>query len=155
MTVWGKYRFVQGSVSFSAGGFIVLPTGSEDDGLGTGNMVPGAFGGVRVTAGPGFFVGDLTLRFNQDADILDTHVDAKTSTAFAGGYMWLPWHDWAFSGELSVESERFSNSDSDFRVTAGAQFVGIKHSRLRGALGVGLTDGAPTYELILGYAYAF
>lgn len=155
LTAWGKYRFVQGNVSVAAGGLLVLPTGSEDDGLGTGELIPGVFGGVRIAAGPGFIVGDLTVMFNSDAEILGETIEANTSTTVGGGYMWHPYQEWAFSGEVTIASERFDSTDSDFRVTAGAQYVGYSHSILRGMLGIGLSDGAPDLEVAFGYAYTF
>src|SRR5437867_2576992 len=155
LTVWGKYRFLEGSPSVTAGAFLTLPTGSEDDGLGTGKVTPGAFGAFRVKAGDGYFLGDLALRFNRDADILKRSLNGKVSTFIGGGYIWDAYENWAFSGEITVESERYSGASSDFRATAGVQFEGIKHSFLRGAASLGLSDGAPDFEIILGYAYTF
>ena len=73
---------------------------------------------------------------------------AKVSTSF----------NW--TGEVTVESDRFSDAPglpaaSDIRATAGAQWLFAKHHILRAALSAGLSDGAPSYELIGGYAYWF
>lgn len=155
LTVWGKYRFLEGDLSISAGLLLDLPTGSEDDGLGTGKVVPGLFGGIRAKVGPGSLAGSAGLRFTRDASIADEGRNGKTSTFLGGGYLWEPVEDLAVSGELTVESERFDGASSDFRITAGAQWLGIPHSSLRGALSVGLTDAAPDFEIILGYAYSF
>ncbi len=155
ITVWGKYRFLDGPVAAAAGLFVTLPTGSEDKGLGTGEVDWAIFGGTRVKAGSGYFDGNVTMRFNHDATVLNQELDGKTSISLAAGYMWQPYKDWAFSGELTADSERYAGASSDFRVTAGAQFLGLKHSRLRGAASLGLTDGAPNFEVILGYAFAF
>jgi hypothetical protein len=63
---------------------------------------------------------------------------------------------------VTAVSETFDDSDSsfpvgssDFRLTGGIQFLGLAHQFLRGGLAVGLSDGAPDFELIFGYAYHF
>lgn len=170
LTVWGKYRFLSGDVSLSAGGSLDLPTGSEDDGLGTGKIVPVVFGAIRANAGVGQVMGEVGLRFNRDATLLDARFKGRTSTFLGGGYIWEPVDDLAVSGEVTVESERFDGGESeplspggsrvpagssDFRATAGVQWLGVPHSAFRGAFSLGLTDGAPDFELILGYAYHF
>jgi len=155
LSLWGKYRFLDGPVMVTAGGSLDLPTGAENDGLGTGKLVPTIFGAVRAKVGDGAVLGDVGFRFNRDSTIIDTRFNGKTSTFIGGGYVWEPVQDLAVSGEVTVESERFDETDSDIRVTAGAQWLGIAHSVLRGAVAVGLSDGAPDFELILGYAYTF
>ena len=155
LTVWGKYRFLEGPVSASGGILLDLPTGSHNDGLGTGKLVPALFGAIRARAGEGSIIGSLGVRFNHDATMLDVRNRANTSTFLGGGYIWEPLEDLGVSGEVTVESERFKDTSSDIRATAGAQWYGISHSVLRGGISIGLSDGAPDFELILGYAYTF
>lgn len=163
LTAWGKYRIVEKEgVTFTAGVQMTLPTGSEEDGLGTGKVVPGAFGAVRVKAGDGYFLGDVGFKFNHDATILGSDLNGRNSTFIGGGYIWEAYEDWVVSGEITVESERFDDTDSpfalgssDFRATGGIQFLGLSHSFLRGGVSIGLSDGAPDFELIVGYAYHF
>ena len=139
----------------TAGASFSLPTGSESSGLGTGKLVPSIFGAMRMQVGDGSILGEVGFRFNHDATILDTQLRAKTSTFLGGGYIWEPAKSLAVSGELTVESERWDGASSDFRLTGGVQWLGLPHSVLRGALSAGLSDGAPDYEIILGYAYTF
>jgi hypothetical protein len=41
LNLWGKYRFYnRDGLSFTAGVLLTVPTGSEDDGLGTGEVIP-------------------------------------------------------------------------------------------------------------------
>lgn len=163
LTLWGKYRFYhKGGLSITAGALLTLPTGSEDDGLGSGNVVPGGFAAVRVKAGDGYFLGSAGIRFNQDATVLNSDLNGRNSTFFGGGYIWEAYEDWVVSGEITCESERYDDSDSpfaigssDFRATGGIQFVGLAHQSLRGGVSIGLSDGAPDFELIFGYAYHF
>jgi hypothetical protein len=156
ITAWGKYRFVDSSQMFvTAGALVQIPTGSNDDGLGTGEFNWGVFGSMRVKAGPGSILGDVTFGFNHDATVLGFQVNGKTSTTLGVGYMWEAYEDWAFSGEVVAGSERYEGASSNFSVTGGVQFIGLKHMYFRGALAFGLTDGAPNYQITLGYAYAF
>jgi hypothetical protein len=163
LTVWGKYRFFNSNgVSVTAGALLTLPTGSEDDGLGSGNVVPGGFAAVRVKAGDGYFLGEAGIRFNQDATILNSDLSGRNSTFFGGGYIWEAYENWVVSGEVTAESERYDDSDapfsigsSDFRGTGGIQFLGLPHQFLRGGVSLGFSDGAPDFELIFGYAYHF
>jgi len=155
MLVWGKYRFLNGPTQVSAGAFITLPTGDEEDGLGTGEVNFGFFGGIRVQAAGGYVMGAASVNFWQDAEVFGAEINGKTGASLGGGYMYTALEDWAFSGELTVESERYDGFDSDFRVTGGAQYTGMRRSYLRGAVSLGLTDGAPDFEIILGYAFAF
>jgi hypothetical protein len=162
LTMWGKYRFFDtGTVSVTAGALLTLPTGSDDDGLGTGEVGPAGFAAVRVKAGDGYFLGEAGIRFNQDASIFETELDGRNSTFFGGGYLWEGYENWVFSGEVTAESERFEDDDSvfdlgasDFRGTAGVQYL-FPHQFLRGAVSLGFSDGAPDFELIFGYAYHF
>ena len=156
LTIYGKYRFLhQGHFDVTAGASFSLPTGSESSGLGTGKLVPSIFGAMRMQVGDGSILGEVGFRFNHDATILDTQLRAKTSTFLGGGYIWEPAKSLAVSGELTVESERWDGASSDFRLTGGVQWLGLPHSVLRGAVSAGLSDGAPDYEIILGYAYTF
>lgn len=155
LTLWGKYRLLEGSVALSVGGTLDLPTGSESDGLGTGKVVPAVFGAFRTRVGDGSVMGEAGFRFNRSATLVDTGFRGKTSTFLGGGYVWEPVEDLAVSGEVTVESERFKDASSDFRATAGAQWLGVAHSVFRGAVAIGLSNGAPDFELILGYAYTF
>lgn len=155
LTAWGKYRILNGPVTFSAGALLTLPTGSEDEGLGTGEVTPGVFASFRAKAGDGYFMGNAAMRIFSDATILNIDFDGQTSAFLGGGYIWEAYEGWVFSGELTVESEHYDELNSDFRATAGVQYVGFKHHYLRGATSIGLTDGAPDFELILGYAYSY
>ena len=101
-------------------------------------------------------------RFNQDSDILNSDLSGRNTSFFGGGYIWEAYENWVLSGEVTAESERYDDSDSpfpigssDFRLTGGVQFLGLAHQFLRGGVSVGLSDGAPDFELILGYAYHF
>ena len=157
---FGKYRVMLEPVQLAFGASVTLPTGSKDDGLGTGKVVPMVFGAVRKELGNYIAVAHLGLRFNPDVDLLSTHLNGKTSTSIGGGIIAKVSTSFNWTGEVTVESERFSDAPglpaaSDIRATAGAQWLFAKHHILRAALSAGLSDGAPSYELIGGYAYWF
>ena len=88
LTLWGKYRFINGPVAVTAGTYIVLPTASNDDGLGTGQVNWALFGAARVKTGPGYFDGSITVQFNHDATVMGQPLNGKTSFTLAANYMW-------------------------------------------------------------------
>jgi hypothetical protein len=132
-----------------------FPTGSEDNGLGNGNFTPGIFGSVRMKVEDGYFLGTVAFTFYGDATILNTDVQGKTATLLGGAYIWEWYPGWLFSGEVTAQSEPYEGYPSDFRATGGVQYVGLKHHIFRGAIELGLSDGAPDFQLIVGYAYTF
>ena len=72
------------------------------------------------------------------------------------GAVLIPIHsELMFVGEARFEDERFDRLDSDTRVLGGLNWKPWNRGMLRGAIAVGLTDGAPDWQLIGGYAYAF
>jgi hypothetical protein len=155
LLTWAKYRFYDGPVQVTGGVTFSLPTGSDSAGLGNGEFTPGIFGSVRMKVEDGYFLGTVAFNFYGNATILDTEVDGKTATLLGGAYIWEGYPNWLFSGEVTAQSELYEGYPSDFRATAGAQYLGVKHSIFRGAVEVGLSDGAPDFQLILGYAYTF
>jgi hypothetical protein len=170
--VFGKYRIMTDPLQLTFGASLTLPTGSEDDGLGTGELVPAVFAAVRGDLGDIVGVAHLGLRFNKDAEILDEQLDldSKTSTFLGGGLIFPTSDSFSWSVEATVESKRFKDPrfkpkgssssrsvelDADIRLTGGVHWTFSRHNMLRGAAGVGLADGAPDLELIGSYVYSF
>ena len=100
-------------------------------------------------------VAHLGFRFNRDAEVLRRSLDAKTSTFLGAGFIAVLSNEFNWTGELTVETKRFREGDSDIRLTAGAQWTFSPHNTLRGGASVGLSDAAPDFELIGGYVYSF
>ncbi len=163
--IYGKYKLKTEPFEFTLGALATLPSGDEDEGRGTGKVNVELFGSSKKDYGDFIITGIFGLRLNRDAEILardilpglrmGVRLDAKTSVLLGGGIIFPFSDNLAFSGELSVESERYDQIDSDIRLTPGIQFKTFENSLLRAGLGIGLSDGAPDFEVILSYVYTF
>lgn len=147
--IWvsGKYRIdnvFQGNTAFSAGGYITLPTGSED--VGQSNFNFGAFGAIRHPLD-----NQLTLTGVLGLDFIENILDDRESSLLLGGgviYDYDPKLN--FVGELKIQTE------GDYAMlTAGTDYALQANGRVRGALGVGLDDGAPDLALLASYLFFF
>ena len=153
--VYGKWQFYRNPVQFAIGAELSLPTGDEDNGLGTGEVDPAIFASVRKDLQDVTLTGMFGFRFNNDAEIGGGSVDGKTSIFLGGGAMFPVAERFSLSGELTVETERYENADSAVELTAGAYWFASDGFTLRGGLGIGLDDGAPDWQLIVGAAWHF
>ena len=157
MTIWGKWQLFHNPVQFTIGVELFLPTGDEDDLLGTGEFDTAVFAAVRKNLSEVYLTGHIGFRFNGDSNVgsnlgpgFTRSLDGKTSVLLGGGAMFPVRKKLAVSGELTVETERYEQQDSRVELTLGGYYFAGKHMTLRGALGFGLTDDSPDYELILG-----
>ena len=57
--------------------------------------------------------------------------------------------------ETEYEGERFKSGEPDFRVLGGINLHGVGRGMIRAAAAVGLDDGAPDAQIIVGYATEF
>ncbi|NIR50569.1 hypothetical protein GWO43_18695 [candidate division KSB1 bacterium] len=157
LRVVGLYHFpTRTSVKISAGGFIVLPIGSEDLGQEEGNF--GVFGAVRYPVTPGTVViGSLSLDFLEGIPVegggwpvLFVGGDRETVLRFGGGVI----HE--ITNEVSVVGELNFTTEGEFGLlTGGVDYALRNGGRVRGSLGVGLDDGAPDVSLIVTFLQAF
>jgi hypothetical protein len=153
--LWGKYRFGRQSDSaVSVGAFLSLPTGSKNDGLGSGTTDPGVFlsGGVH-TRGNAFVQGHVGLRWNGEYDAFGVRRDGKTSIliGFGGVVPASPGFDTFAS--FALETERYDGGDSFAQVTLGGRWKISPAWRLQAQAGVGLADAAPRLSLGFGAVY--
>jgi hypothetical protein len=139
----------------SVGAILTIPTGDDTAGLGTDSFGLTLFGSLRHKLGEGVFTAHADLRMNQDGNIGLTSLEGKTSGQVGVGLI-VPLSDtFAVVGEANLESERFDGVDSDFRLLGGAAWRVSNRGVFRGALTLGLTDGAPDAQILLAYAYVF
>ena len=161
MDVWAKWQIFHNPVQFSVGLDLSLPTGKEEDFLGTGEFDIGVFGSVRKNLEQAYITGYFGIRANSDAKLgprgtpLEVNLDGDTSIFLGGGVM-FPLNDrFSLSGELQVETERYKGSSSFIDLTVGAFWYVTKKTTLRGGLAFGLEDAAPDFELTVGFAWHF
>lgn len=162
LDVWGKWVFpTRQNTSFAAGVIATVPTGDETSGLGYDSFSAKAFGSLRYQLPNAVFTANVGLRKNQDGHIGPPgpggDLDGKTSASFGAGIVVPVSQQVTLIGEVGVESERFDapGLDSDTRILGGVNWSPTGRGIFRGALGAGLTDGAPDFTVTLGYAYTF
>jgi len=158
LDVWGKYYFAtpSGTTEFAAGAVVTVPTGDDTAGLGFDAFALGGFGSMRYNAKRFSWTGKIGLRLNEDGAILGSaDVDGETSASIGAGVIW-PWSkSVGFVGEVNYEDGRFEGADADTRALAGIQWHLSDRALLRGSATVGLSDGAPDLQALVGYAYTF
>jgi hypothetical protein len=157
LDLWAKYHFgAGGTTEFAVGGVATIPTGDDAVGLGFDSFAFGAFGSFRHRSKRFVFTGNLGINSNGGGQVFGNNLSGETS--FIGGFgMLIPTGGKVtFVGEARYESERFDGFDSDSRLLGGVNLgVGNGGGVFRAALAVGLTDGAPDGQLIVGYAATF
>ncbi len=161
-TAWAKWQFFHNPVQFTVGVEVFLPTGNEDDYLGSGEFDFGFFGAVRKNLEDAYLTGHFGFRVNGDSTVDGNDLEGDTSIFLGGGVM-FPIHErFSLSGELRVETERYDNdlgavphSDSAIDLTVGGYWYATKRSTVRGGVALGLEDGAPDWQFIAGYAWHY
>jgi hypothetical protein len=141
LDVYGRYNFYnQKQTNISVGGMITLPIGSDD--VGQGNLNFGAFGALRHSLQNNIvLVGTLGLFFMEGVDD-----DYDSNLLFGGGTIYKVNEQLNIVGELNIWSK------NDYMMLSGGVDYLLGNGRLRGALGIGLDDGAPDITLIGSYS---
>ncbi len=164
LTVAGRYLvYEENNLKATAGGFLTLPIGSEDAGF--SNLDFGAFGALRYGLSNGMVItGTLGLDFYETFTYTGgsfnvitgeftepkKETEYKTSLVLAGGAIYPT------SDQLSIVGELMIKTDVDYgMLSGGVDYKMNSNGRVRGALGLGLDDGAPDLLLILSYLMAF
>lgn len=154
--VYGRYNvYNKDQTNISAGALLSLPIGSED--VGQGNLNFGPFGAVRHTLNEQmvlvgtiglFFFEKTEFEFNQNTFELEEKTSYDNTLNIGVGTIYTVNPQLNLVGELSLRSE------GDYMLlSAGADYM-LGKGRLRGALGLGLDDGAPDFMLMGGYSMA-
>jgi hypothetical protein len=86
-------------------------------------------------------------------------LDGKVSAELGVGFIFPMSETISLVAEGQVETEQYKNAgdigDTDTRILGGVDWKLGANGMFRGALGLGITDGAPDTQLILGYAARF
>lgn len=157
LDVWGKWNLgtAEGKTDFAVGALATVPTGDDTAGLGFDAFDFEVFGALRHRAANATIAAHLGVRGNGDGQIRGADLDGKTSAAFGAAILYPASDTVSLVGEISVETERFRQLDSDTRILGGVNWRAFDRGVLRGAVAVGITDGAPDVQLIAGYAFTF
>lgn len=143
--VYGRYLFVsQQQVKFSGGAYLTLPVGSED--IGQGNTNFGFFGALRYgVSRQVVLTGTLGLDFFEAGDD-----DRETSLNLGFGTII------GATNELNIIAELLLETETDYTALSGGvdyQISSMGH--IRGALILGVDDGAPDLGISGGFLFMF
>ena len=145
LMVVGRYCLEPGRTRISAGGYLTLPVGEEE--VGQGHLNLGFFGALRHPLDRGMVLTgalgvDFLERGNRD--------DRETSLFLGGGVIYPRDDRLRLIGELTLQSDvdyMLLSGGADYRLGGGG--------KVRGALGVGLDDGAPDVTLSGSFLFSF
>jgi hypothetical protein len=159
LDVWGKWNFGSPGgnrkTEFAVGAVATVPTGDDTAGLGEDAFHFGLFGSFRHRMDGADVTGYAGLRANGNGNISGFPLEGKTSALLGAGIV-IPVKDrLSVIGETTLETERFERTDEDFRVLGGINWHATDRGIVRGAVGLGLTDGAPDAQIVFGYAHTF
>ncbi|MDW7682381.1 MAG: transporter [bacterium] len=163
--VYGRYNIItQDALNFSAGALVTLPIGEEK--VGQSNLNFGAFGAIRYSLDNGFVLtGNLGIIFYET-----TTTDYKQTGTDQWGYPIYEYVEetnrenylnlgfggiYTVSPELNIVGELTIKTEMDYMMLSGGVDYLLGTGRLRGALGLGLDDGAPDFQIMLGYGLSF
>ena len=140
----GRYMFDVDVVDLAAGAFFELPIGTDD--VGAGDFDFGFYGAIRHGLSD-----KIMLTGNLQANIIKTGGnDREFSLAVGLGSIIN------VSERLNVIPELLLESESDFTALSGGVDYRIKDiGHIRGALIVGVDDGAPDIGITAGFLYPF
>lgn len=143
LLVAGRYLLSNAAAKITAGGYVTLPIGSEDIGQGALNF--GFMGAMRYPLENGMVVtASLGLDFVEIAD------DHENSLRIAGGAIY------PVNAELNAVGELVIKTEGDYMLlSAGADYKLEGLGKVRGALGLGLDDGAPDFVIMASYLMNF
>lgn len=161
LDVWGKYHLGQtgDATEFALGGLATVPTGDDAAGLGYDSFAVEGFGSLRHRFPEWILSVQAGVRFNGDGQIFagegQVDLDGKTSPVVGLGAIYPVSDQVSLVAEARFEGERFDGGDSDVRALGGVNWRGFNRGMIRGAVSVGLADGAPDVQLLAGYAVSF
>lgn len=160
--LFGRYNVAQnGPLNFSAGGMITLPVGSDK--IGQGNLDFGFFGAARYQLENGLVLaGNLGIVFYEfqtteykqtgpnpwDYDLVESSERDNYLNIGVGGI-------YPVNEQLNAIGELTLKSGMDYMMLSGGVDYLLGNGRVRGAIGLGLDDAAPDFQLMLSYGLTF
>jgi len=162
LDLWGKYHLGgTEDLEFAVGGVATIPTGDETAGLGYDSFGVSAFGSMRYRLNKVVLAAHVGLRFSGDGSYRGEDADGETEP-LAGVGVIFPFSDRiAGVGEFVFRDGRLDGknfdaiSKDDTRALAGINWRPGGRGMIRAALAAGISDGAPDFQFIAGYAAEF
>lgn len=161
LDVFGKYLVMDGpTTKMVAGVLLNLPIGSDKI-FGNSTFDIEAFGALRYALEKMVILGNFGFRMNGSIDLgldipgIDDEIDGELSILFGGGMLYPVNENVTLTGEFTFETDRYENADGPIQLTPGVDYTLASGLKLRGALSLGLSDGAPDFVLQAGAAKNF
>lgn len=154
--ITGRYLIKPGPTQIAAGGYATLPIGSED--VGQGHLNFGAYGAVRHqlekmtitgTVGLNFYEIEKLGDFDFETGEFKKETDRENYLSIGAGVIY-PVND-----ALHVIGELNMKTDIDYMLLSGGVDYNMGNVSYRGALGIGLDDGAPDLQIMASYLLHF
>jgi hypothetical protein len=164
LDLWAKWHLgaMNAQTEFALGALATIPTGDDNAGLGNDSFDIQGFGSVRFRADQLILSGTAGVRANGDGQRFGGEnapfgfeTNGKTSVLLAAGGLSPVSDVLTVTGEIRLETERVEGADSDVRLSVGANWRPFNRGIVRGAVAIGVSDGAPDAQLLVGYAYTF
>lgn len=158
LDLWAKMRLDSGieELEFTVGGVVTVPTGDDTAGLGFDAFALSGFGAVRRAYPEAIVSAHLGVRLSGDGSVLGSPELDGEPAILAGVGVIAPLSDrLSVVGELDFEGKRFDGGENDARLLGGVNWRLRNSATLRGALAIGLADGAPDLQATVGYAVRF
>ncbi len=155
--VGARYNVMPGKTNISAGGYATLPIGEEKVGYGSLNF--GGYGSLRHPLDNGMvitgtfgldFIEVTTEDFDWETGESSEDTEYETSITLAGGAIYPINEQMAAVGELMLRTEY-----DYMMLSGGVDYTLEMGSRVRGALGIGLDDGAPDLMFKVSFLHFF
>lgn len=159
LTLLGKYNLNPAPVNISVGGYATVPVGSDKAGAGHLNF--GGFGALRYPVSKFLAISGVAgLDFREVKRLTVTNYDPgdpsnlqlkeendyETSLLLGGGFILALNRQLHIVGELNIWSEGHYGL-----LSGGIDYALSPYARIRGALGLGLSSGAPDIKLMGSY----
>ena len=153
--VYGRYTVSEGpTMRIVAGGMLNLPVGSDKIGEGTFDFE--GFGAMRYAMTKGVILGHFGLRINGSQEMETgfgtVDVDRELQILLGGGILYPLSEMATLTGEFDFESSEYEDGDSSIQLAPGIDYQLASGLKIRGALALGLSDGAPDMVLMAGVA---
>lgn len=141
LALYGRYELpVQTDATVAIGAEFTLPVGEED--VGAGNFDLNVFGAVRYDAD-----GNATLFGHAGVQSIERGNDREAGLLLGGGILVPLTEELALVGELAL-----GTASESAAILGGVDYELPPGGHLRAALALGLDDGAPDFELRLGFS---
>ncbi len=159
--VYGRYNVVsQDALNFSAGAMLTLPIGEKK--VGQSNLNYGAFGAIRYALENGIVLaGNLGIMFYETTTVEIKYNDfgipvGQVEKSDYKNYLNLGFGAiYPVNPQMNAIGELNLKTDINYMMLSGGVDYLMGKGRLRGALGLGLDDGAPDFQISLGYGLSF